>query len=146
MEGLHVEASGRDEEAAVNKSGMYLYILLLVSMWILAGCAPASEGVGEPSGNLAFVDVVTVETQDEHFYTKVEGHYPDACSRVSQIDQSFDGSTFKIDLYVDRPEDMICAQMLTPFTVHLLLEVGGVSPGEYTIQVNERSDSFTLGP
>jgi len=130
----------------MKKSGMYLFTLILIVTMILVGCTPTTEVGDEPSGSLAFVDVVTVETQGEHHYAKVEGHYPDACSRVSDVQQSFDGSKFNIDLYVDRPEDMMCAQMLTPFTVLLLLEVGGVAPGDYTVQVNERSVSFTLGP
>lgn len=130
----------------MKKSRFYPFALILTTMLILVGCAPTAEVGGEPSGSLAFVDVVMVETQDEHSYARVEGHYPDACSRVSKVDQSFDGSTFKISLYVDRPEDMMCAQMLTPFTVKLLLEVGGVAPGDYTVQVNERSDTYTLGP
>lgn len=128
----------------MKKSGILIITLVLTVM--LVGCASTTEVGGESSGSLAFVDVVVVETQDEHFYARVEGHYPDACSRVSKVDQTFDGSTFKIELYVDRPEDMMCAQMLTPFTVRLLLEVGGVAPGDYTVQVNERSDTYTLGP
>ena len=124
----------------------YLLALILTVVFLMVGCASTSEVGQEPSGSLAFVDLVAVEMQDEHFYAKVEGHYPDACARVSKVDQSFDGSTFKISLYVDRPEDMMCAQMLSPFKVLILLEVGGVTPGEYTVDVNERSDSFTLGP
>ena len=130
----------------MKKPRFYQFALILTAILILVGCAPTTEVGQDPSGNLAFVDLVTVEVQGEHQYASVEGHYPDACSRVSKVDQSFDGSTFKIELYVDRPEEMMCAQMLTPFTVLLLLEVGGVPPGEYTVQVNERSDSFTLGP
>ena len=130
----------------MKKPRFYQFAVILTAMLILVSCAPTTEVGQDPSGNLAFVDLVTVEMQGEHFYAKVEGHYPDACSRVSDVDQTFDGSTFNISLYVDRPEDMMCAQMLTPFTVLILLEVGGVSPGEYTVEVNERSDSFMLEP
>ncbi len=130
----------------MKQTGIFTLTLILTATMVLVGCAPTTEIGGETSGSLAFVDMVTVESQGDHYYARVEGHYPDACSRVSRIDQSYDGSTFKIALFVDRPEDLMCAQMLTPFTVLLLLEVGGVSPGEYTVQVNERSDSFTLGP
>jgi hypothetical protein len=130
----------------MKKPRFYPFALILTAALILAGCASNTEVGEESSGSLAFVDLVTIETQGEHQYARVEGHYPDACSRVSDVDQTFDGSTFKIDLYVDRPEDMMCAQMLSPFTVQILLEVGGVTPGEYTVQVNERSDTFTLGP
>jgi len=130
----------------MKKPRFFPFGLILTAMLILVGCAPTTELGQDPSGSLAFVDLVTVETQGEHQYAKVEGHYPDACSRVSDVKQTFDGSTFNISLYVDRPEDMMCAQMLSPFKVLILLEVGGVTPGEYTVDVNERSDSITLGP
>jgi hypothetical protein len=35
--------------------------------------------------------------------------------------------------------------MLTEFQVSLLLETGGLLPGEYAVEVNERSTNFTLG-
>ena len=130
----------------MKRQGIMVYFVILIAAMMLTGCASNSDLGDETSGNLAFVDVVTIETQGEHQYAEVEGHYPDACSRVSTIDQTFDGSTFEIALYVDRPEDMMCAQMLSPFNVLILLEVGGVAPGEYTVEVNERSDSLTLGP
>ena len=130
----------------MKKPRFYQFVLVMTAALVLASCASTGGEGEEPEGSLAFVDLVTVEVQGEHQYANVEGHYPDACSRVSKVDQSFDGSTFKIELYVDRPEDMMCAQMLSPFTVLILLEVGGVVPGEYTVQVNEWADSFTLGP
>lgn len=126
-------------------------ILMLLSLSIilavfLTGCASGETGEEPATGNPAFVDHVTVEMQGEHHYARVEGNYPDSCSRVSKVDQEFDGSTFNISLYVDQPEDMMCAQMLSPFYVNILLEVGGLMPGEYTVDVNGVVGSFTLGP
>ncbi len=123
-----------------------LMMSLLLLVLFLTGCASGETGEEPATGNTAFVDHVTIEMQAEHYYAKVEGNYPDSCTRVSDVDQDVDGSTFKISLYVDRPEDMMCAQMMSPFNVLILLEVGGAMPGEYTVEVNERSDSFTFGP
>jgi hypothetical protein len=120
-----------------------LSLILVVSM---TGCASGETGEEAVTGNPAFVDHVTVETQAEHNYAKVEGNYPDSCTRVSDVQQKFDGSTFNIELMVDRPEDLMCAQMLSPFNVLILLEVGGAMPGEYTVDVNGVTSAFTLGP
>ena len=125
---------------------MKLLSLSLILVVFLTSCASGETGEDPAAGNLAFVDHVTIEMQGEHQYAGVEGNYPDSCSRVSKIDQEFDGSTFNISLYVDQPEDMMCAQMLSPFNVLILLEVGGVMPGEYTVDVNGVVGSFTLGP
>lgn len=120
--------------------------LSLILVVLLTACASGETGEEAASGNPAFVDHVTVETQAEHYYAKVEGNYPDSCTRVSDVQQEFDGTTFSLVLYVDRPEDMMCAQMMSPFNVNTLLEVGGLMPGEYTVDVNGVTSAFTLGP
>jgi hypothetical protein len=40
---------------------------------------------------------------------------------------------------------MVCAQMLEEYEVSLLLETGGLPPGEYTVGVNDRQATFSLG-
>ncbi len=123
-----------------------MMISLLFLLVFLTGCASGETGEEPAAGNPAFVDHISIERQGEHDYAKVEGHYPDACSRVSDVQQKFDGSTFNIELMVDRPEDLMCAQMLSPFNVLILLEMGGAMPGEYTVDVNGVTSAFTLGP
>ena len=54
-------------------------------------------------------------------------------------------SRFVISLLTDSPDDMLCAQMLAEYEVSLLLETGGLPPGEYTVEVNDRETSFSLG-
>lgn len=120
-----------------------LSIILVV---FLTGCASAETEEVPAAGNPAFVDHVTIEMQAEHYYAKVEGNYPDSCTRVSDVDQKIDGSMFKISLLVDRPEDLMCAQMMSPFNVNILLEVGGLMPGEYMVDVNGVVSSFIIGP
>ena len=81
-----------------------------------------------------------------HSYAVVNGNYPDACTKISNVEQVVEGSSFNITLYTEAPADLMCAQMISPFTVNVLLEVGGKAPGEYTINVNESiSTTFTLG-
>jgi inhibitor of cysteine peptidase len=125
---------------------MKLLSLSIFLVVFLTGCTSAETGEEPAAGNPAFVDYVTVEMQGEHHYARVEGNYPDSCTRVSDVGQEVEGSTFKISLLVDRPEDLVCAQMMSPFNVNILLEVGGLMPGEYTVDVNGVVGSFTLGP
>jgi len=132
-----------------RKNLLTAFVLLLVLGLMLAACDSATgddddkEGA---SGTPAMVDGVTVEQQMGHKYAVVNGNYPDACTKISVVDQDVEGSTFKINLMTDRPEDLMCAQMLSPFSVSVLLEVGGMAPGEYTVTVNDAATTtFNIG-
>jgi hypothetical protein len=121
-------------------------IALLAVMLLVAACAveAVEEGTAKSSGSLAMVDQVEVQTIDIHQYAVVQGHYPDPCTRISDIDQTVEGKRFIISLSTDRPDDLVCAAMLEAFEVALLLETGGLLPGDYTVVVNDRETSFTL--
>jgi hypothetical protein len=100
----------------------------------------------EQVGTLAIVDSVSVEEMSAHSYALVNGNYPDACTKISDVQQLLEGNSFNITLYTAAPADLMCAQMISPFTVSILLEVGGIGPGEYTINVNDSvSTTFTIG-
>jgi hypothetical protein len=110
---------------------------------------PASEGSTKMleggSSTLAMVDSVTVELRDNHDYAIINGNYPDACSHISSVEQVVQGSTIKITLLTNRPDDLMCATVLTPFTVAVLLTTGGLMPQEYSVIVNEGPPTtFTL--
>jgi len=110
-----------------------------------AGDATALGPAAEPAGNLAFVDAVTIEERLAHRYAVVTGNYPDSCTRISDVEQSVEGNTISITLLTARPEGFGCAQMMAPFEVAILLELGGLLPGEYTVIVNDfATTSFTL--
>ena len=106
----------------------------------LAACGGASEeetAAGSESAAETMVDGVVIEQRDSHSYAVVNGFYPDACSRISSIQQDVEGSTINLTLFTDRPADLMCAAMLTPYTVDILLATGGLAPQEYTVTVNE---------
>lgn len=134
--------------------GSKLYLLsLLIVVCMLAACTSSPERQGNAdserpqggSGTSAMVDSVTVEQRDNHYYAVVNGFYPDACTYVSSIEQSVEGNTISITLLTDRPADVMCAMMVTPFTVDILLTTGGLMSQEYSVHVNDGpSTTFTL--
>lgn len=131
----------------MNKKIRMSLILMLVAALLLVACAPdePAESSAKNSGNPAMVDGVEVVTRNEHQYAIVIGFYPDPCTRISEIEQDVDGNRFVISLSTNSPDDMLCAQMLEAYEVTLLLETGGLLPGEYTVEVNGREASFVLG-
>jgi hypothetical protein len=97
------------------------------------------------SSTLAMVDSVNVELRDKHDYAIINGNYPDACTHVSSVEQVVEGTTIKITLLTKRPGEIMCASVLTPFTIAVLLTTGGLVPQEYSVIVNEGpSTKFTL--
>jgi hypothetical protein len=126
---------------------LLLIILLLVSSLILAACGGSESQENSPttSATPAMVAGVSVDVNNNHYYAAVNGNYPDSCTRISDVQQEIDGDTIRFILTIDRPADLMCAQMITPFTVDLLIETGGFLPAEYTVDVNGITTAFTLG-
>ena len=125
-----------------GKLNLMIFILIFT---MLAACtsSPAAqenantgsmEGV---SSTPAMVDSVTVELRNNHYYAIINGNYPDACTHISSVEQVVDSNTISMTLLTERPDDLMCATMLTPFTVDVLLTTGGLMPQEYTVVVNE---------
>jgi len=131
----------------MQKKIYFVILLVLVSMILLVACAADAQeqSSSKSAGSPAMVDGVVVETINQHQYAVVNGFYPDPCTRISEVNQTVDGSRFVITLSTDRPDDLVCAQMLAEYEISLLLETGGLTPGEYTVEVNDRETRFSLG-
>lgn len=116
-----------------------LIVVIMVLGLLLVACdrQAGSDSSGTESGTLAMVNGVTIEQSDNHSYATVDGNYPDACTRISSVKQTVEGSTISITLLTDKPADSICASVLTPFVINILLTTGGLMPQEYTVVVNE---------
>lgn len=121
-------------------------VVLILSLSVVACMGDKEPEQSEPTGNPTYIDTVEVEERGGEYYAIVTGHYPDACSTTGDIVQKVEGNTLNLTIYSSRPEDMVCAQMLTPFTEEILLDTEGLEPGEYTVIVNEDNvmTTFTL--
>jgi hypothetical protein len=121
--------------------------LVLVLSLILVACASSETQVSESSaaGTPAIVEGVSVDFRNAHYYALVTGTYPDACTRISDVEQVVSGNTITIAMSTAAPEDLMCAQMLSPFGIDLLIATGGLLPGDYTVDVNGATTTFTLG-
>ena len=130
------------------KKPYILPVVVLTAMFLLIACTPETQGESSTkgTGTPAMVDGVVVQSISGHQYAVINGFYPDPCTRISQVDQIIDGSRFVISLSTDSPDDLMCAQMLEAYEISILLETGGLAPGEYTVEVNEIEASFSIGP
>ncbi len=92
-----------------------------------------------------FLEDAVVVSRGGAYYAVVSGHLPDSCSDIDSIDQSASGNTISLTVNASTLVDRACTQELTPFTKEVQLDVRGLQPGEYTIEVNgELSATFTI--
>ena len=123
-----------------------IIMIMVTTVFLVTGCTTdgAQESSAKDSGTPAMVDQVDVELIQDHYYAVVKGFYPDPCTRISDITQVVNEEAIVISLFTDRPQDLMCAQMLSEYQVSLLLETGGLLPGDYIVEVNDRQSSFSL--
>lgn len=107
-------------------------LTLIVLTVFLVAC-----GAGRPACDAeATIDTAEIRQRGHEYYVIVSGHHPDACSETGKITQTVAGQTIKVSVCTSRPEDKMCAQMLTPFQETIPLNVEELSPGQYTVDVN----------
>jgi len=105
------------------------------------------EDVKYSYGNNATVESMDVQIM-ESFPVQVSvtfsGYLPDGCTEIYEINPPRDGRTFDIEIVTRRPVDLACTQALVPFEETVSLDVEGLSAGEYTVELGEMSQTFTL--
>ena len=74
----------------------------------------------------------------------VRGDLPDSCSKAEPVVQNKDGNTLFVNIYLTRPADAACAQVITPYEVTALLESEGLADGAYTLDVNSVMTTFYM--
>mgnify|MGYP001827976915 FL=1 len=123
-------------------------LLIFVISLIAAACSSDAQESTLPEGcdGVTWGSSILVEERDGQSVAIIQGDYPDSCSTVCGNEQTVSGNEININLYSSRPEDMVCAEVLTPFEEEILLDTSGLEPGEYTITLNEdhAQTTFTL--
>jgi hypothetical protein len=90
------------------------------------------------------VDVRILESFPVQVQVAVAGYLPDACTTIEEIAAVQEDDTFRIRVATSRPADAMCAQVITSFEEVVALDVEGLSAGEYTVQADGLSETFTL--
>jgi len=99
-------------------------------------------------GSDAFIEglaLEVMETDPVQVRAQLMGNLPDGCTKIHEIRSSRDENTFTIEVITETPAgDVACTMALVPFEESHDLEVEGLPAGEYTVQVDDLSQSFTL--
>ena len=125
-----------------------LFILLVAAC---APVVPAAPIVEQPSipvtgmANVQSVEVQVLETQPVEVIAVIQGQLPDAgCTTVASTDQVRAGNVLNVVLTTTTDPVALCAQALTPFEQTVSLDVSGLAPAVYTVNVNGVERSFYL--
>ncbi|MCE7984968.1 MAG: alpha/beta fold hydrolase [Caldilinea sp. CFX5] len=127
---------------------------LLVFWLALLGCTPIRLAAGSAAGQsqtgattpgLAVVDSITInQGTSQSVQVVVQGNLPDGCTTLGEADVARTGEQFAVTLPTSRPADAFCTQALVPFAETIPLDVTGLPAGDYVVNVNGVSESFTL--
>jgi inhibitor of cysteine peptidase len=95
----------------------------------------------------AMVDNITLNLMESlpvQVSVTVEGNLADGCTQLSGTEQEVEGNTIKLIVLTARPADRMCTQALVPFSQSFPLDITGLEPGTYTVDVNGVTDTLTL--
>ena len=135
----------------------YLFVTLIVALTV-AACGPWTATAtptppptmteNPPTTGMATVqsvDIQLVENSPLQVNAIVRGQLPDGgCTKISGVHQSRDGYSIKVTLTTVTDAAAVCVLVLTPFEYLVTLDVAGLSPGEYIVDVNGVQKSFEL--
>jgi len=106
----------------------------------------AETETGSFDSGLAMVEQVEVRVGEglpAPVVIEVQGTLPDACSELAEHPSvTVDGQRVTVQLQWKRPQGLLCAQVLRPFST--AVELGTLAPGTYTLVVNDFELSFTV--
>ena len=108
----------------------------------------AGSNGGVFTGSDAVVEemsVMIMESYPVQVSVQLNGYLPDGCTTIRKAIASRDGNTFNIRITTQRPgSDVACTMALVPFEERISLEVDSLPAGQYTVQLGNQRETFTL--
>lgn len=109
--------------------------------------SPPTSPEGEVSYDLApvdNVDILIMESFPVQVRVVITGNLPDGCSQIDEAQVTREDKPFHVELTTRRPVDKECTEALVPYEENVPLDVVGLPAGEYTVEVNGVTETFTL--
>jgi hypothetical protein len=106
--------------------------------------APAAGAFTTGQAAVESIEVRTLESFPVQVQVVARGSLPDSCAEIDQALVERSSNTFQIRLTTRSRTDQMCAQAVVPFEEVIPLDVSGLPPGQYTVNVNGLVDSFTF--
>ena len=117
--------------------------LAVVAALTTVACGSDSEPELGPGA--VFIQEVEVIERDGEYCAVITGWYPDPCSTFGGSRQEVDGDTVTLTVASEPGTELECIQVLTDMREEILLDVGDLDPGVYTLIANEDAmTTFTV--
>jgi inhibitor of cysteine peptidase len=129
----------------------YALVALLGIAVIFIGIVLISSLVRAPrvdvERSLAYIRTVDIEILESfplQAVAVVRGDLQDSCSVIDLIEVNKIESLFDISLHTAKPQGVMCAQVVSPFTERVSLDIDGLLAGTYTVSANGITNTFEL--
>jgi hypothetical protein len=123
--------------------GRWATVLLLVAIGALVvGCY--SDGLGGEEADVERAETRSVPGNPPAYYAIAYGHFPDECTSIGRTEQQVVSKTIMVTMYTRRADDTQCVPVLVPFREEVLLDVSGLSAGQYAVDVNAAVTTLNL--
>lgn len=90
------------------------------------------------------VELLTLESFPLQMMAIVQGDFSNGCTTYAGSEQKTDGNVISITLIAAMPADVACTEALVPFEENVPVDIYGLPAGEYTVDVNGVTATFTL--
>ncbi|MGB0388596.1 MAG: DUF4377 domain-containing protein [Ardenticatenaceae bacterium] len=133
------------------------YVLLMVFGVLLAACRTSGEvdsGAGETevpevpqTGSSYYVEELMINVMESfpvQVSAMVRGNLADGCTELENITPIRDGNTFELEVQTSHSGADGCIQVVQPFEQNVPLDVEGLPAGTYTVNLGDKSATFTL--
>ncbi len=120
-------------------------VLLMLSIAV-GGCRVRDRETEYVSGEAVVetIEIAILESFPVQVRAVLRGSLPDACTKIESVAQQLGGNTFTLVVRTQRPADVACAQVITPYETTTGLDVLGLPAGTYAVVAGEARAGFEL--
>lgn len=90
------------------------------------------------------IEPVLLESYPVQLRVLVHGWLPDGCTSLKGFDQKVEGNEISMRILTERPREAMCTQAIKRFQETYPVEIEGLAPGAYTLNVNGKAARVTL--
>lgn len=113
-------------------------------VWEGAMAGPQMDDYLQGEALVDSVQVLIMESMPVQVTLVIEGNLRDGCTELSEITQEVRDDRIVIRVLTRRSKDAMCTQALVPFTERYRLDLEGIEPGTYTLDVNGVTETLRL--
>lgn len=134
---------------AIDRPGFYQDVrveFVTQDLWRLEGVEEGKE-----IDEIEHVELIKTDTFPMQAFLRVEGTFTSGCQEIGKVSQRLIDNTFEVAVYYENnewtraPTDIVCPQVLVPFSRVIPLRVYSLEAGTYDYSVNgEHEGAFEI--